>query len=131
GGPAAGRLAGLVAGLLVALNGTLIVYEQYVMAETLFTFQLTAAALALALGARRASWRLYVLGGLLLALASLNRAAAELLLPVVPLVALVWHRRLGLAARLSGAMLAGFLVVALPWMLVTWIQAGSPGSSGL
>jgi 4-amino-4-deoxy-L-arabinose transferase-like glycosyltransferase len=128
---AAGRLAGLVAGLLVALNGTLIVYERYVMAETLFTFLLTAAALALVVGARRASWRLYALGGLLLALASLNRAAAQLLLPVVPVVALLWHRRLGLAARLSGAALAGFLVLALPWMLVTWLQAGSLGASGL
>ena len=43
----------MVAGLLVALNGTLIVYEHYVMAETLFTFLLAAAALALVLGARR------------------------------------------------------------------------------
>jgi 4-amino-4-deoxy-L-arabinose transferase-like glycosyltransferase len=127
----AARLAGLVAGLLVALNGTLIVYERYVMAETLFTFLLAAAALALVVGARRASWRLYALGGLLLALASLNRTAAQLLLPVVPLVALLWHRRFGLAGRLSAALLAGFLVVVLPWTLLTWAQAGSLGASGL
>src|SRR5687768_4016773 len=43
GGLAAGRLAGLVAGLLVAVNGTLIVYERYVMGETLATFLLCAA----------------------------------------------------------------------------------------
>jgi 4-amino-4-deoxy-L-arabinose transferase-like glycosyltransferase len=131
GGPLAGRVAGLVGGLLVALNGTLIVYEHFVMAETLFTFLLTAAALALVQGGRHESWRLYAVGGALLALASLNRAAAQLLLPVVPLVALVWHRRLGVAVRYTGAMLAGFLVLMLPWMLVTWVQAGSLGASGL
>jgi 4-amino-4-deoxy-L-arabinose transferase-like glycosyltransferase len=131
GGLAAGRLAGLVAGLLVALNGTLIVYERYVMAETLFTALLTGSALALVLGAQRSSWRLYALGGLLLALASFNRAAAQLLLPVVPLVAVIWHRHVKLAARLSGAMLAGFLIVSLPWMLLTLVQSGSLGASGL
>jgi 4-amino-4-deoxy-L-arabinose transferase-like glycosyltransferase len=131
GGIGAGRLAGLIAGLLVALNGTLIVYERYVMAETLFTTLLTASALALVLGAQRSSWRLYALGGALLALASMNRAAAQLLLPVVPLVAVLWHRHVRLAARMTGAMLAGFLVLALPVMLLTWVQAGSLGASGL
>lgn len=131
GGLLAGRVAGLVAGLLVALNGTLIVYEHFVMAETLFTFLLTAAALALVLGARRSSWRLYALGGAFLALASLNRAAAQMLLPVVPLVALLWHRRLRSAVRATGATLAGFLVLMLPWMLVTLVQSGSLGASGL
>jgi 4-amino-4-deoxy-L-arabinose transferase-like glycosyltransferase len=126
-----GRLAGLVAGLLVAMNGTLIVFERYVMAETLLTFLLAAATLALVIGARRASWQLYLLGGLLLALASLSRAAAQLLVPIVPLVALLWHRQVRLAARLSAAMLAGFLVLAVPWMALTWLQAGSLGASGL
>jgi 4-amino-4-deoxy-L-arabinose transferase-like glycosyltransferase len=131
GGLLAGRLAGLVAGLLVAVNGTLIVYEHYVMSETLCTFLLAAAALALVLGARRGSWRLYALGGLMLALATLDRAAAELLLPVVPLAALIHHRGIRPVARYTSAMLAGFGVLILPWMLVTWVQAGSLGASGL
>ena len=127
----AGRVAGLVAGLLVALNGTLLIYERYVMAETLFTFLLTASVLALVLGMQRSSWRLYALGGVLLALASMNRAAAQLLLPLVPVAALLWYRQLRSAVKLSGAMLAGFLVVALPWMSLTWVQTGSFGASGL
>jgi 4-amino-4-deoxy-L-arabinose transferase-like glycosyltransferase len=130
-GPGIGRLAGLVAGLLVAINGTLIVYERYVMGETLATFLLCAATLALVAAAQRASWRLYALGGLLLALASLTRASAQLLLPVILVVALAWHQQVRLAARMSGAMLAGFLVLALPWMAVTWLQSGSLGASGL
>ena len=125
------RSTGLVAGLLVALNGPLIIYERYVMAETLMTTLLTAAALALVVGMRGASWRLYALGGLLLALATLSRAAAQLLLPIVPLVALVWHRRLGVAARMTGATLAGFFVLAGPWMLATYVRTGSPGATGL
>jgi 4-amino-4-deoxy-L-arabinose transferase-like glycosyltransferase len=101
------------------------------MAETLFTFLLIASALALVLGMQRASWRLYALGGVLLALASMNRAAAQLLLPLVPLAALLWHRQIRPAARHSGAMLAGFLVISLPWMTATWAQTGSFGASGL
>lgn len=128
---AAGRMAGLAAGLLVAINGTLIVYERYVMGETLATFLLCAAALALVMAAQRASWRLYAVGGLLLALASLTRASVQLLLPLVPLVALLWHRQVHLTARFSGAMLAGFLVLTLPWMMWTLVQAGSLGASGL
>ena len=46
-------------------------------------------------------------------------------------MALLWHRQVRLTARLSGAMLAGFCVLALPWMSVTWIQTGSFGASGL
>lgn len=125
------RAAGLVAGLLVALNGPLIIYERYVMAETLMTTLLTAATLALVVGMRRASWRLYALGGLLLALATLSRAAAQLLLPIIPLLALAWHRRIGVAARMTGAMLGGFAILAGPWMLATYVQTGSPGATGL
>ncbi|MCC7371551.1 MAG: glycosyltransferase family 39 protein [Chloroflexi bacterium] len=130
-GALAGRVAGLAAGLLVALNGALITYERYVMAETLFTLLLTAAALALVLGMQRASWQLYALSGALFALASMNRAAAQLLLPLVPMVALLHHRRLLPAVRLSAALAAGFLAISLPWMTATWVQTGSFGASGL
>ncbi|MCC6179116.1 MAG: glycosyltransferase family 39 protein [Chloroflexi bacterium] len=130
-GGAAGRLAGAVGGLLVAVNGTLIVYEHYVMAEALFTLLLAGAALALAAGARWGSWKLYVLGGLMLALATLTRAAAQLLLPLVPLLALIWHRRLGVAVRQGIAAFAGFAILMLPFVLLTWISAGSLGASGL
>jgi 4-amino-4-deoxy-L-arabinose transferase-like glycosyltransferase len=101
------------------------------MGETLATFLLCAAALALVAAAKRASWRLYALGGLLLALASLTRASVQLLLPVVLLAALIIHRQLRLTARLAGALLAGFLVLAAPWIAVTWMQTGSLGASGL
>ena len=103
------------------------------MAETLFTFLLAAAALALVTGARRASWRLYALGGALLALATMTRAAAELLLPVVPLVAaLLSHRRSRLAASPVGRD-AGRLRWSsrCPGWPLTWVQAGSLGASGL
>ena len=125
------RAAGLVAGLLIALNGPLLIYERYVMAEALFTTLLVAAALAVAVGMRRAAWRPYALGGLLLGVATLCRPAAQLLLPIVPLAALAWHRRVGTAVRLSAATLAGFAVLAMPWMTITYVQAGSLGSSGL
>ena len=47
-----GRLSGLVGGLAAALSGPLLVYEQHVMSETLFTFTLVLCAFSFVLAAR-------------------------------------------------------------------------------
>ena len=47
-----GRLAGLAAGLLIALDGALILSEQTIMTESLFGLLLVGALVALVLGAR-------------------------------------------------------------------------------
>lgn len=125
------RAAGLVAGLLVALNGTLLIYERYVMAETLFATLLVGATLLLAVGMRRATWRPYALGGLALGVAALCRPTAQLLLPVIPVVALAVHRPITRAVRLGGAALAGFAVIGLPWAALSYALTGSPGAVGL
>jgi hypothetical protein len=125
------RAAGFAAGLLIALNGPLIIYERYVMAETLFTTLLVGAALAVVVGMRRASWPHYAVGGLLLGLAALCRPSAQLLVPVVLLAAFCWHRGRSTSPRMAAAALAGFGLLAVPWIALTYVQAGSLGSSGL
>jgi 4-amino-4-deoxy-L-arabinose transferase-like glycosyltransferase len=93
-----GRWTGLLAGLLVALSGPLLIAEQYVMAETLFIPLATVAVGWLALTLERPRWWSLLLGGVLIGMAALTRpvglvlaVAALLALPVV-----VWwqHRQI-------------------------------------
>jgi hypothetical protein len=81
-----GWLAGLLAGLLVALDGALILSEHSMMTETLFGALLVATLAALLAGHRTGRWRWYLLGGLLLGLATLTRPVAQILVFVVPVV---------------------------------------------
>lgn len=125
----ANRAVGIVAGLLVAINGPIIVYERYVMAETLATLLLLVAILALVWAVRGGFWQRYAWAGAALGVASLCRSSFELAIPLVPLIALGWGR-LGLVKRLAGFGL-GFGLVLLPWVTTTWAQSGSLGASGL
>lgn len=116
-----GRVAGLLAGLLVAVNGPLLIFEHYIMAETLFTFALALALAATVWAARRGgnsaarSLRLLV-AGLLFGLASATRQSAQPLVLLVPLALLL--ARVGWRAAARGTLLAGagFLIVVLPWL---------------
>jgi len=126
----AGRAAGILAGLAVAVSGPLLVYEHYVMAEALFGVLLTAAAWAL-LAARGAKggW-LALLGGALLAAGWLTRPAALLLVPLIPLALLglrPWRRVVVLSA-LAGV---GFALAAAPWIVFTLQRSGTVGSVGI
>jgi 4-amino-4-deoxy-L-arabinose transferase-like glycosyltransferase len=126
-----GRLVGVVAALIVAINGPLIVYERYVMSETLAACLTTAATLALVVGLRGASRGQLLVAGGLLGLAALCRPSTQLLLPLVPVVAWLAVRSLGPALRLSVPVLAAFVIVWLPWSIVTFAQSGSVGGGGL
>jgi 4-amino-4-deoxy-L-arabinose transferase-like glycosyltransferase len=129
-----GRLAGLAAGLLVALSGPLIIYEHYLVAEPLFIVLLLGFTLSVVRGVRApdGSWRWFVLSGLLLGMAGLTRSVGVAILPAVPpalLLALRWPR----AVVSSLAVLAGFLVVIAPWMARNYVEFGAfeiAGGSG-
>ena len=141
-----GPAAGLVAGLLVALDGALILSEHSVMTEALFGTLLVAALVALLLGAwtsrrplesgrearapSRAHWIWYLLGGLLLGLASLTRPVAQILLPLVPLALLLIGRRWRPALLGSAIVGLGFLLVLGPWMIRNLAEHGSLTPSG-
>src|SRR4051812_20499440 len=80
-----GRAGGWIAGLLVALNGALIVSGQSIMTETLFTFVLLATLLLLLQAGRSGRWIWALLAGLLLGVAALVRPVAQILVLLVPL----------------------------------------------
>ena len=143
-----GRAAGLVGGLLVALNGALILSEHSVMTEAPFGTLLVAALLALLLGARASrpspagsatggrdgdgcgrGWGWLVLGGALLGAAALTRPVGQILLPLVPLWLLLrggWQS----ALRDSALVGLGFGLLMGPWMLRNLVEHGSLTASG-
>jgi 4-amino-4-deoxy-L-arabinose transferase-like glycosyltransferase len=110
-----GSWTGLLAGLLVGLSGPLLVAEQYVMAETLFIWLATLTVAWLALTIERPQWWALLAGGVLIGVAALTRPVG-LVLAVAALLALplaAWWCR-GLVG--GGVLVAGVLLVWLPWM---------------
>jgi hypothetical protein len=174
-----GAWTGLLAGLLVALSGPLLVAEQYVMAETLFISLATLTIGWLALAIERPGWKLLLGGGALVGLAALTRPVG-LVLAVAALMALPvaawWRTRaptpgpppLRGEGELTGsfspraaptrgsrkaegprrswmrgdgrvrssrlvravALLAGLLLVWVPWMARNWLVHGSFSAEG-
>jgi hypothetical protein len=147
---ALGRLAGLLGGLAVALSGPQIIYEHYLMSESLFTFLLVVATLPLVAGLLRASGRLYLLAGLLFGLCALTRPVGQVFPLLVPVAVLLVgspgvprnsagnERWRAISPRIRAAVTAGLLallgfgMVVLPWMARNWLVGGElTGSSAL
>jgi hypothetical protein len=147
---ALGRLPALLGGLAVALSGPQIIYEHYLMTESLFTLLLVIAALALIAGLRRTSWRLYLLAGFLFGLCALTRPVGQLFPLLIPVAVFLvrppgaprdsegkrgWPAfgpriRAAAAAGLVG--LVGFGMVALPWIARNCVVGAElTGSSAL
>lgn len=138
-----GRLAGLGAGLLVAVNGALIVSEHYLMTEALFIPLLTATLLTLIAGARSGRARTLIGAGLLLGVTILCRPIAQALYPLVPLALLIGRTatpsiRATIAAlpwrqSVRGTLLVGLGVAATlgPWTLQTCLTAGECSTTGV
>jgi tetratricopeptide (TPR) repeat protein len=75
--------AGLVAGLLVACNGTLVYYDADLLAASLDVLLVTAALAAIVRADAAARYRDWAIAGLVTGLAAANRGEAVLLVPVV------------------------------------------------
>jgi 4-amino-4-deoxy-L-arabinose transferase-like glycosyltransferase len=125
-----GALAGLLAGLAVALSGPLLVYEHYVLTEALFTM-LLALAMLLALRAleQPSHWRLVALG-VALAAAALTRPVAYAAVPIVVVALVIRARRPVPVARGLGWLLLGLGSLFLPWMARNALAHGSFAAEG-
>lgn len=116
-----GRLAATLAGLAVALNGSLLIAEQTVSTETLCTALLALSALVGLLGMRARSGQQLFASGVLLGLAALTRPVAIGLLPALPLALATlrpgWRRWLQLSLLYALA----FGLMLLPWMIRNYL----------
>lgn len=140
-----GRSAGLLAGLLVAVSGPLLIYERYVMSEALFGLLLALAMLTGVVAVQRSGSRAgdggmggwgagalgrWLVAGLVLGLAVLTRPIAQMLIPLLALSALLatgrdWRR--GLLGVL--ALVVGVALVQGPWVLRNALTTGNVGAS--
>src|SRR5262245_36068832 len=122
-----GERAALVPAGIVAFYPSLLLYNNHILTEVLFTFLLSAAALAIAayLDTRRPAF--LVAGGVALGLTVLTR---EILWPTVPLMALLvlFLAGPGPVRRVThaAALVIPFALVIAPWVVRNTIVQGSP-----
>jgi hypothetical protein len=111
-----GRVAGLIAAMITALNGALIIAEHYLMPEALLVFLLLLTFVVF-VGAIRSGRRpAFVATGLLLGLTLLCKPVAQVLIPVLPLVLVVTYGSVRRAVLPSLMIGAGLMAVVVPWM---------------
>lgn len=109
-----GRRAGVAAGLACALLPNIVANDTYVLTEPL-SLLLILALLALFTSDRWAA------AGVVAGLLVLTRPSAQLLVPILVLVA--W-RRIGWRRGLAFGAIA--VLIVAPWVVRNWIQLGSP-----
>lgn len=125
-----GRVAGLLGGLLTGLNGGLLVSEHYVMPETVLIVLVLLTLIAATAAIRRASPRLFLLTGALLGLGVLCKPVAQILVPVIPFVALICLGSLRRIVRPTLYFGVGLAIVLLPWVARNWLVHGSATTAG-
>jgi 4-amino-4-deoxy-L-arabinose transferase-like glycosyltransferase len=103
---------------LYAFYPSLLVYNNLLLTEVLFTTLVCATCLALVRSFRRRSIPTLMLGGILLGLAALTRSVLWLF-PVALGTALLatWPGNLGGRMRAGGALAVSFAVTMLPWAI--------------
>jgi hypothetical protein len=113
-----GPVGGLVVGLLAAISGPLLLYEHYVMTETLSTTALLVATLTMLRAHETRSVRWGLTAGLITGVALLCRPALQIVMIVglAGLAAALWRTPQRLAVT-AGAFIVGASVFMLPWML--------------
>jgi hypothetical protein len=130
-----GRLVGILAAVLVAISGPLLLYEHYVMTEVPFAILLLALLSATVLAARRASLRWAGAAGLLFGLLVLCRPSGQIVAPIVAgtllltMPGLAWRRGSPISWSIQGGgaswsrrlaavgvLAVCALVVVVPWM---------------
>jgi 4-amino-4-deoxy-L-arabinose transferase-like glycosyltransferase len=110
-----GRLVGLGAGLLAALNTTSVVYEHHILTEPVFSFLLLSTLCLLVAAARwRLGW-LFLLGGLAAGLAALTRPIGQTIVLAAPIALWLHFRAWRPTLRASALLVAGFALAAGPW----------------
>jgi 4-amino-4-deoxy-L-arabinose transferase-like glycosyltransferase len=126
-----GRWTGLIAGLAAALSGPLLIYEHYLMAESLFTLVLTVAVLILVVALRGRGRAWLFAAGAAVGLAVLTRPVGQVAVPVaLGLPVLLAYPRWRDGARRAGLVGLGLLIVLLPWMVRNWAVHGTFGAEG-
>jgi 4-amino-4-deoxy-L-arabinose transferase-like glycosyltransferase len=124
-----GRAAGLLAGLAAALSSPLLIYEHYLITESVFTVFLILSILLLVAGLRAENMAYLALGGLALGLAALTRPVGQAVLVALPVAALFVFRRW--RPSIMACLLAGgcFALLVVPWAIRNQVVYGTAGAA--
>jgi len=126
-----GRLAGLIGGLLVAVNGALLIGEHYLMSEAVFIPLVLLSLLVLMRAGRGQAAGPYVVAGGLLALTALCRPIAQALYPLVPFGLLLLGQRGRRLFRATAFVAVGVLALTLPWLARNCLTSGECSTTGV
>ncbi len=125
-----GPIAGFLAGVSVAIGGQLLIYEHFVLAESLFALLIALAILGLIAAVKRGA-RAALLGGLALGIAALVRPVAEIVVPLVPAFFLVVVQARRRAVVLSLAAFGGLALALVPASVVDSALRGGPAAGAV
>jgi len=149
-----GRVVGVLAALSVALGGQLLIYEHYVLAESVFAMWVALGVLAIVAAVRDPSppaplsrarergspgatdgrppsiW-LALAGGAAMAAASLFRPIAEVVVPLLPIYFLAAVRPARRALVLAAVAVVGFVAVMAPAFVGDLVLRGGASSGAL
>jgi 4-amino-4-deoxy-L-arabinose transferase-like glycosyltransferase len=124
-----GRTAGLLAGLLAALSSPLLIYEHYLITESVFTFFLVLSILLLVAGLTSERRAYFAFGGLALGLAALTRPVGQAVLVALPLACLFVFRRWRPSIVACGLAVACFALLVVPWAIRNQIVYGTAAAA--
>jgi 4-amino-4-deoxy-L-arabinose transferase-like glycosyltransferase len=125
-----GRVAGLIAAIVTALNGALIIAEHYLMPEVALVFLLLLTFVVFAGALRSGRRTAFLASGLLLGLTLLCKPVAQVLIPVLPFMVVVSYTSVRRAVLPSLMIGAGLVVVMVPWMARNALVHGSATTAG-
>ncbi|MGE3271358.1 MAG: glycosyltransferase family 39 protein [Chloroflexota bacterium] len=124
-----GRVAGLLAGLAAALSSPLLIYEHYLISESVFTVLLTLAMLLLVAGLRSQRYGYFAAGGLALGLAALTRPVGQAVLVALPFAALLVFRRWRPSIAACALAAGCFALFVVPWAIRNQLVYGTAGAA--
>jgi len=124
-----GRAAGLLAGLAAALSSPLLIYEHYLITESVFTFFLILSMLLLVAGLKTERGAYFAAGGLALGMAALTRPVGQAVLVALPLAAIFVFRRWRPSIVASALAVGCFALLVVPWAIRNQVVYGTAGAA--
>jgi 4-amino-4-deoxy-L-arabinose transferase-like glycosyltransferase len=120
-----GRVAALIGGLAAAISGELLLWEHYIMTESLFAFLVTLATFLFVLGVRNRRPAAFIGCGLTIGVATLTRSHGQVMLLVGLIVLALHYPSLRRIWRPSALLTSAMLIVIVPWMIRNHLTHGT------
>lgn len=124
-----GRTVGLLAGLGAALSSPLLIYEHYLITESVFTFFLILSMLLLVAGLKTERMAFFAAGGLALGVAALTRPVGQAVLMALPFAAIIVFRRWRPSIVACALAVGCFALLVVPWAIRNQVVYGTAGAA--